>query len=61
MKIHVSKKFRPYTIEINSSEDHQTLLRLVNNTIGRYPGTIGEVEARNMKAELIKTQVGSEE
>jgi hypothetical protein len=57
VKIHVTKAFRPYKIEINTSQDHQDLLRLLTDAQAKYHvNTVGMLELMKLRDELIKTQ-----
>lgn len=61
MKVKLHKEFRPYTIFIESSKDHQDLLIMLRAGLGKYnQHTVGYSDVERFISELIKTQVGGD-
>jgi hypothetical protein len=60
INVHVTKAFRPYKIEINTSQDHQDMLRVLSDAIDKYAsGKIGKIELQRLRTCLVLTQAGA--
>lgn len=59
INVKVDKIFNPYKILINTSQDHQDILRVLSDAIDKYAaGSIGKSELQELRRTLIQTQEG---
>lgn len=60
INVDIIKGFNPYKIQINTSQDHQDMLRILSDAIDKYRGdTVGSTELRRIRTLLVLTQAGA--